>query len=60
VAGRAPGAELADLAADEGDGVWSLALSPPPPAGATSEVQVSVRDRQGNRTRVVRRFRAGG
>ncbi len=56
VAGRAPGAELADLARGVADGVFSVALDPPLAGGAAGTVSVRVRDRQGNETRVERRF----
>jgi hypothetical protein len=56
MAGRAAGAELADLAVTGVDGVWEIALSPPLHSLPDAEITVSVRDQQGNITRVVRAF----
>jgi hypothetical protein len=56
VAGRAKGAQLADLAVPVGDGIWEIAIGRALPATARARVQVSVKDRQGNVTRVDRRF----
>jgi hypothetical protein len=56
VAGRAPGAQLADLASSVADGVWVIAVQPPLASGASRHVVVEVEDQQGNRTRVERRF----
>jgi len=56
VAGRSPGSELADLAVNVGDGIWSLPLGSPVPELAEAHVLASVRDVQGNVTRVDRKF----
>ena len=56
VAGRAPGAELADLAAPVADGVWTIPLGAPLRPGLSEEVAVEVADQQGNITRVRRSF----
>jgi len=55
-AGRAPGAELADLAVATGDGVWTIPLGAPLPPGFDGEVAVEAADQQGNITRVRRSF----
>ena len=57
VAGRAAGAEIADLFAVSGDGIWSYVLPAPLGSGASGHVSASVRDVQGNVTRVSVRFR---
>ncbi|MBN8481651.1 MAG: hypothetical protein J0L88_08690 [Xanthomonadales bacterium] len=59
VNGRAPGSELADLAAALGGDVWTIALSPPLQVAWNRHLEVSVRDRQGNTTRVSRAFFIG-
>ncbi len=59
VNGRAPGAELADLAQAAGDGIWTIALTPPLAAGWNRHVRLGVRDNQGNITRVDRAFFIG-
>ena len=48
--------QLADLAVPVGDGIWEIAVGRPLPPTARARVQVSVKDRQGNITRVDRRF----
>ena len=55
--GRAAGAELADLAVAAGDGIVEVPLAAPWGAGVAGTVTVRVRDRQGNTTEVVVRFR---
>jgi hypothetical protein len=60
VGGRAAGAELIDLAVEVADGVYAIPLAPPPAGTTEGRVTVRVRDRQGNETRVDRRFRMGG
>ncbi len=56
VNGRPAGAELVDLAAEIGDGIYQIALGEalPPLSGRTFRVEV--RDGQGNATRVDRKF----
>jgi hypothetical protein len=54
--GRAAGAELADLALAAGDGIREIALAPPLHSLPQAHVYASVRDVQGNITRVARRF----
>ncbi len=56
VAGRPAGAELADLAAPAGDGIYEIALGGALPPLVRRHLRVSVRDVQGNVTRVDRRF----
>ncbi|MCG8458069.1 MAG: hypothetical protein MI919_17465, partial [Holophagales bacterium] len=56
VAGRAPGAELADLAVEVGDGIYSIPLGAALGPLVEAHVRVEVFDRQGNVTRVDRRF----
>jgi hypothetical protein len=56
IAGRAPGAQLADLARQVADGVYAIALTEPLTAVPDARVTVAIADRQGNVTRVVRRF----
>ncbi len=56
VAGRAAGAELADLAVAAGDGIYSIALPAPITAVSDALVHVEVADHQGNVTRVARSF----
>ncbi len=54
--GRAAGTELADLVQDGGDGIRTLALSPPIASRASGTLRVAIEDVQGNVTRVARRF----
>ena len=56
VAGRAAGAELADLATPAGDGIHVIAVDPPLGIGGSGRVHAKVADLQGNVTRVDRRF----
>lgn len=56
VAGRAAGTELADLALPAGDGIVEIALAPPLHSLPQAHLTVTVRDVQGNITRVGRRF----
>lgn len=56
VAGRPPGAELADLAAPAGESIWEIGLSGALEPMFAAHLLVSVRDLQGNVTRVDRRF----
>ncbi|MCA9312442.1 MAG: hypothetical protein KDA21_14610, partial [Phycisphaerales bacterium] len=56
VAGRAAGAELADLFVDQGDGIWLANLSEPVNVAGDLHLTVRLDDHQGNRTEVVRRF----
>ena len=59
MAGRNPGAELADLATVAGDGIWSVTLAPPLTDVQNAHLHVAVADNQGNVTRVDRRFSVG-
>ncbi|MCB1573731.1 MAG: hypothetical protein KDI80_07115, partial [Xanthomonadales bacterium] len=59
VNGRPAGVELADLAAAVDEGIWAIALVPPLETGWNRHVRVSVRDNQGNITRVDRTFFIG-
>jgi hypothetical protein len=56
VNGRAAGAQLADLATAAGDGIYTIALSPPVAATGNTVVHVAVADQQGNIARVHQRF----
>lgn len=56
VAGRPAGAELADLATQTADGVYTIALGTPLPALVDRHLRVEVADNQGNVTRVDREF----
>ncbi|MGD9763807.1 MAG: dockerin type I domain-containing protein [Candidatus Binatia bacterium] len=56
VNGRAPGAELADVARSAGDGIYEIALSPALGNLPAGELMVAIEDRQGNVARVARRF----
>jgi hypothetical protein len=56
VESRGPGNELADLASETDDGIWSIPLSSPVPELAETHLFASVMDQQGNITRVDRRF----
>ncbi|MGE4069578.1 MAG: hypothetical protein AB7E72_00205 [Lysobacterales bacterium] len=56
VNGRAPGAELADLAQVVGDGIYEITLSTPLALVSNQHLQVSIRDLQGNVTRVNQAF----
>ena len=56
VAGRPPGAQLADLAVAVDDGVWAIDLGAPLPPLVGAHVKVEVKDVQGNVTRVDREF----
>ena len=58
--GRPAGAELAPLFRPAASGVWALHLDPPLAARAGARLEVSVKDRQGNLSRIVRRFSVGG
>jgi hypothetical protein len=60
--GRAPGAELVDLAQASGKGIYALALSQPMTSALSAHVFVEVKDVQGNATRVNQAFSvdAGG
>jgi uncharacterized repeat protein (TIGR01451 family) len=55
LAGRAAGAELADLAQPAGDGVYTLPIGPLTHV-ARAHIYVEIADRQGNITRVARAF----
>jgi hypothetical protein len=57
VAGRPAGTELGDLFSPAGDGIWAYTLPAPLGSGTTGHVNASVRDVQGNVTRVSVRFR---
>jgi len=57
VNGRPPNTELSDLLESVGDGIWRIPLVPALGSGARGTVQASVRDMQGNITRVAQRFR---
>jgi len=59
VAGRPPGAELADLATQVDDGIYSIALTPAIQAAANASLLVMVSDNQGNITRAKREFSVG-
>jgi hypothetical protein len=59
MAGRAAGVELADLATVAGDGIWSVTIAPPLIDLQNAHLHVAVADRQGNVTRVDRRFSVG-
>ncbi|UXI68438.1 TolB family protein [Tahibacter amnicola] len=56
VAGRAPGSELADLAAPVDADIRAIALGQPLPPMTDAWLRASVRDNQGNITRVEQRF----
>jgi hypothetical protein len=56
VNGRAPGVELADLAQNVGDGIYEIALSSPLTLVSNQHLRVSIRDVQGNITRVNQAF----
>jgi len=56
VNGRAPGAELADLAVGVDDGIRAITLSPPIAQVVDRHVYAEVRDHQGNVTRIARAF----
>jgi len=59
MAGRAPGSELADLAATVGDGMYRIDVGAPLTAVADGLLLVEIADQQGNITRVARRFSVG-
>jgi hypothetical protein len=56
IAGRAAGAELASLARPEADGVWVVKLRPALTSVPVATLRVSVKDKQGNVTRVAQKF----
>src|SRR6185295_6269282 len=56
IAGRPAGAELADLAQSSGDGIHVIALAQPITTIVSAHIHVSIRDLQGNTTRINRRF----
>lgn len=60
VNGRAPGSELADLAQNVGDGMRTITLSSPLALVSNKHLRVSVRDLQGNITRVDQAFSVSG
>jgi hypothetical protein len=57
LAGRAAGAELADLLQPAGDGIWTIPLSSPLAAGVSGTLRAEVRDLEGNVARVAQSFR---
>jgi hypothetical protein len=57
--GRAPGAQLVDLAVLTGDGIVEIALTKPITNVTNARVSASVKDVQGNITRVDRTFSVG-
>lgn len=57
--GRAPGAQLADLAVPVGDGIFQIALTTPITNVQNARMVASVKDGQGNITRVDRTFSIG-
>ena len=59
VAGRPAGSELADLAQAGGPGIFAIAIEPPLASAADAHVFASIREEQGNITRVDRRFSVG-
>ena len=56
IAGRPPGAELADLTQPAGDGIYTIVLSTPIDNAAKVKLDIEVADVQGNITRVARTF----
>jgi hypothetical protein len=56
VNGRAAGQELADLASEVDDGIYSIALSQSITQLGTTEISAEIADLQGNVTRIKRRF----
>ncbi|MEO6065746.1 MAG: hypothetical protein ABIP49_08230 [Lysobacterales bacterium] len=54
--GRPPGSELSDLAQPSGDGMFAITLSTPFAQVTNAHVRASVRDNQGNVTRIDRAF----
>ncbi|NJL27129.1 MAG: hypothetical protein HC897_04200 [Thermoanaerobaculia bacterium] len=56
IAGRPAGTELADLATQTADGVYTIALGAPLPPLTDRHVRAQVADMQGNVTRVDRKF----
>ncbi len=56
IRGRAAGAELADLASEVGDGIWEITLDAPLSVLSHRHIRASVRDQQGNITRVDQAF----
>jgi len=56
IAGRAPGAQLADLAQPTGDGIYTLTLPTPLTSATNARLYVQVRDVQGNVTRLTTTF----
>jgi hypothetical protein len=56
VSGRAAGSELADLAIELEDGVWSIPINPPAGNLVDAHVYIEVADQQGNITRIDRKL----
>jgi hypothetical protein len=56
LAGRPAGAQLADLATAAGDGIYTIAVSPPLDDVLNARLYAQVADGQGNVTRVVQTF----
>ncbi len=54
--GAAPGQDLASRFQPKGDGIWELKLARPVTSLAKGKLTVSVKDRQGNRSRIERSF----
>ena len=55
-----PGENLAPRFREASQGVWELKLTSPLTVPAGSKLSVSVKDRQGNTSRIDRQFRAAG
>jgi hypothetical protein len=51
-----PGENLASKFKPTGDGIWVLALSKPLSELPTGTLTVSVKDKQGNKSEIVRKF----
>ncbi len=56
VAGRRPGTELAGLGRFLGDGIFSIAVTPPLAAAGEAHITATIRDGQGNLTATTVRF----
>lgn len=59
VNGKAPQTELAPLFSESADHVWTLPVTPPLGTLSNASLVVSVKDRQGNVTRIERSFSIG-
>jgi hypothetical protein len=56
VNGERAGAELASLFTETGDHIWTMQIHPALTSLPSGEITISIKDKQGNLTRLVRSF----